>query len=388
MQKVRGSSPRRSTIPLKRRFQLARGTALAMLVVAAVTSISGAPADAATSGMTLRTILRGYDRPVHVATRPDARRDLFIVEQAGVVRRATSRDGRWRKRGAFLDLRSVVLDPETNHFEQGLLGLAFHPDHARNRRLYVAYIASWRTVEPRRPRRRRVPADLGSCRGPSVRPDRPRRRQGRAVAQRREPRLRPGWLPLHRDRRRRVPRRPERGRAGPALAARQDPPHRPARPGRLGAPPVPHPERESVRRSGRARRDLVAWASQPVGLLVRSADGRPGIGDPGEARREEVDLARAGADGRQAGKGANFGWDDCEGTLEFEADEGDADELCGRHVLPVVRLRPRPGRVLGHRRPGASGSRRGRLARACTWPVTTVVACSRWARPAASGSPW
>ena len=52
-------------------------------------------------------------------------------------------------------------------------------------------------------------------------------------------------------------------------------PHRPARPGRFGAPPVPHPDRESVRRPARARRDLVAWASQPVGLLVRSPHGRP-----------------------------------------------------------------------------------------------------------------
>ena len=139
MQKVRGSSPRRSTIPLKSPVQLVRGTALAMLVVAAVTSTQGRPPMPRRPGSRSGRILRGYDRPVHVATRPDARRDLFIVEQAGVVRRATSRDGQWRKRGVFLDLRSLVLDPETNHFEQGLLGLAFHPDHARNRRLYVAY---------------------------------------------------------------------------------------------------------------------------------------------------------------------------------------------------------------------------------------------------------
>ena len=84
------------------------------------------------------------------------------------------------------------------------------------------------------------------------------------------------------------------------------------------------------------------------------------IGDPGEARREEVDLARAGADGRRAGKGANFGWDDCEGTLEFEADEGDADDrVRSAQVLPVFDYAHAPdacsvigGRV--HRGPGAS----------------------------------
>ena len=48
-----------------------------------------------------------------------------------------------------------------------------------------------------------------------------------------------------------------------------------------------------------------------------------------------MDLARAGAKRLDAGKGTNFGWDDCEGRLEFEADEGDADDLCGQHALPV-----------------------------------------------------
>ena len=359
MQKVRGSSPRRSTIPLNRPFRLARGTALAMLVVAAVTSISGAPADAAASGITLRTILRGYDRPVHVATRPDARRDLFIVEQAGVIRRATSRGGRWRKRGVFLDLRSVVLDPETNHFEQGLLGLAFHPDHARNRRLYVAYT------------RRGGPSSKGDLviaeyRRTSARAADPASGRIVLVVDKGAPSHNGGSLVFGPD-----------GLLYIGIGDGEFPgdPNEVAQDRRsllgkiLRIDPL-DPDGSGPRRYriptgnpfvGRVGLDEI-WSlglRNPWGFSFDPRTGDLWIGDPGEARREEVDLVRAGDDGRQAGKGANFGWDDCEGTLEFEAGEGDADDLCGRHVLPVFDYAHASdacsvigGRV--HRGPGAS----------------------------------
>jgi hypothetical protein len=59
-----------------------------------------------------------------------------------------------------------------------------------------------------------------------------------------------------------------------------------------------------------------------------SSSRRVSSGDP-------LDPDGAGATRRDAGKGTNLGWDDCEGTLEFEADEGHADDLCGLHALPV-----------------------------------------------------
>ena len=57
---------------------------------------------------------------------------LYIVDKVGVVR-VTER-GQVRAR-PFLDVRSQV----TAGGEQGLLGLAFHPNYAKNRLFYVAY---------------------------------------------------------------------------------------------------------------------------------------------------------------------------------------------------------------------------------------------------------
>jgi glucose/arabinose dehydrogenase len=59
------------------------------------------------------------------------------------------------------------------------------------------------------------------------------------------------------------------------------------------------------------------------------------IGDVGEDEREEIDKASSRANGRGAGRGDDYGWDDCEGSLEFEDDEGDSDTDCEQHVLPI-----------------------------------------------------
>ena len=73
-------------------------------------------------------------RPVYVTSPPGDNR-LFIVEQDGLVR--IMRDGALLP-DPFLDLTDVV-DASGN--ELGLLGLAFHPDWARNRRFFVFYTA-------------------------------------------------------------------------------------------------------------------------------------------------------------------------------------------------------------------------------------------------------
>lgn len=73
----------------------------------------------------------GFDRPVHLVPAPGSG-DLFVVEQAGVIRRMTRGADR---HAVFLDIRDRV---EAGG-EKGLLGLAFHPDFPRNRRLFVNY---------------------------------------------------------------------------------------------------------------------------------------------------------------------------------------------------------------------------------------------------------
>lgn len=73
-------------------------------------------------------IADGFAFPLHVVASPDG--SLLVVEKGGRI---------WRQTGGgrtvFLDLRSLV----SGGAEQGLLGLALHPDFAANRRLYVHY---------------------------------------------------------------------------------------------------------------------------------------------------------------------------------------------------------------------------------------------------------
>jgi glucose/arabinose dehydrogenase len=98
--------------------------------VVAVLTLAG-PASAFLS---TELVASGLNRPIYVAAPPgDAR--LFIVEQSGVIKLL--------KNGSvlatpFMDISSIVLTTSA-YSEQGLLGLAFDPDFATNRRFYVHY---------------------------------------------------------------------------------------------------------------------------------------------------------------------------------------------------------------------------------------------------------
>jgi glucose/arabinose dehydrogenase len=75
----------------------------------------------------------GLHAPLFVTHAGDGSGQLFVVEQGGIIRVID--------RGAledrpFLDLRERLW---TKGNEQGLLGLAFHPDHRSNGRLFVNY---------------------------------------------------------------------------------------------------------------------------------------------------------------------------------------------------------------------------------------------------------
>ncbi len=82
--------------------------------------------------LALHPVVRGLDRAVHLTAPPGDER-LSIVEQDGRIRLAGP-DGALRPE-PFLDLRDRVKAGG----EQGLLGLAFHPDYARTGRFFVYY---------------------------------------------------------------------------------------------------------------------------------------------------------------------------------------------------------------------------------------------------------
>jgi hypothetical protein len=80
---------------------------------------------------TLDEVASGLTRPVF-ATAPAGDDRLFVVEKGGRIRIVA---GGTVQATDFLDLSALV----STGSEQGLLGLAFHPDYATNGRFYVSY---------------------------------------------------------------------------------------------------------------------------------------------------------------------------------------------------------------------------------------------------------
>jgi glucose/arabinose dehydrogenase len=92
------------------------------------------------SGTTVRTrmIAQVLDAPMLV-TSPIGDPRLFVVERDGTIQIIENEV----VRGApFLDIRDNNGGPVVGGGERGLLGLAFHPDYRTNRRFYVYYTAA------------------------------------------------------------------------------------------------------------------------------------------------------------------------------------------------------------------------------------------------------
>lgn len=85
-----------------------------------------------TLSISLETVVTGLNNPVYITHSRDESGRLFIVEQPGRIR--ILQNGKLLS-PAFLDLSSKVLFGG----ERGLLGLAFHPKFATNRRFFVNY---------------------------------------------------------------------------------------------------------------------------------------------------------------------------------------------------------------------------------------------------------
>ena len=97
---------------------------------ASTTAPSNLPA---LQGVRLETLTGDVRQPTAITTPPGDDR-LFIAERFGVI---LMMDANLElQETAFLDLTDRVL---AGGIEQGLLGLAFHPDYANNGRFYVYY---------------------------------------------------------------------------------------------------------------------------------------------------------------------------------------------------------------------------------------------------------
>jgi glucose/arabinose dehydrogenase len=80
-------------------------------------------------------VLEGLNRPVNLGIAADGSGRLFIIEQAGLVRVLFNGE---LLPAPFLDIRASV---GSSGNEQGLLGIAFHPDYADNGLFFVNYTA-------------------------------------------------------------------------------------------------------------------------------------------------------------------------------------------------------------------------------------------------------
>jgi len=95
------------------------------------------PATPPLTGLTLgfTAMATGLVQPVAIVAAGDASDRIFLAEQRGTVRILAAGV---LSATPFLDIRSRVLAGG----EQGLLGLAFSPDYARNGRFYICYTRS------------------------------------------------------------------------------------------------------------------------------------------------------------------------------------------------------------------------------------------------------
>jgi glucose/arabinose dehydrogenase len=291
--------------------------AIGLVTIGLVTALP-VPMAAADSRVQLVPILGGYTRPVVIAHAPGEGRTMYIAEQTGTIKRATFEDGAWHADGVFLDLSGLVNDPrEPGNNERGLLGLAFHPDYARNGRFYVDYTRR----------------GSGGAHGDSVIAEYRRGSNGRG-----DPASARTVLVIN---------QPFANHTGGQLVFGPDDDlyigsgdggsagdprgHGQRRDTLLGKilridpldPDGSGPRRYRVPASnplvGRAGKDPI-WAWGLRNPWRFSFDRRTGdlwIGDVGQLEREEVNRSRVNRNGRNAGRGKDYGWNRCEGTRRY-----------------------------------------------------------------------
>lgn len=128
-----GSIDSPKSAPRSREVRLKPTTSL---VLAAVVLCSGIFAQI--PGLTFQSVgnsgTNGLNLPIYVCAPPGDLGRLFVVQKDGYVkvRNSTNSNGVW---GTFLDIHLLI----TTGSEQGLLGMAFHPNYASNGYFFVNY---------------------------------------------------------------------------------------------------------------------------------------------------------------------------------------------------------------------------------------------------------
>lgn len=104
---------------------------LSIVSLAAAQTVPAAPPDGTNYG--LERVTGSFNRPIYVTHAGDASGRIFIADQGGRI--WVMVDGSLLA-DPFLDIRQIV---NRGSNEQGLLGLAFHPDYESNGRFFIHY---------------------------------------------------------------------------------------------------------------------------------------------------------------------------------------------------------------------------------------------------------
>ncbi|RQW79337.1 MAG: hypothetical protein EHM14_09010 [Methanothrix sp.] len=108
---------------------------------------SGANASASNAPMVgLKLIAQGFAAPMEFVSSGDGTGRMFAVDQTGIVKIITADEKVIAEPFLNLSDRMVTISPRYD--ERGLLGLAFHPNFARNGRLFAFYSAPLRSSAP------------------------------------------------------------------------------------------------------------------------------------------------------------------------------------------------------------------------------------------------
>lgn len=120
-------------LPAAARDRMSASRKLAVALSLGLSWLAGAQARAEFTRLT--RVASGFNSSLFVTHAPGDPENMFVIEQRGVIRVFDRQTGAVQSQ-AMLDISSLVDDTGG---EQGLLGLAFHPDFQSNGKFYVNY---------------------------------------------------------------------------------------------------------------------------------------------------------------------------------------------------------------------------------------------------------
>jgi glucose/arabinose dehydrogenase len=92
---------------------------------------------AADTRVDMQLVADGFVSPIGVVASPDNTGRLFVIDQAGKIWIIDSTGNKLST--PFMDVTAMIAPLNPGYDERGLLGLAFHPQFATNRRFYIYY---------------------------------------------------------------------------------------------------------------------------------------------------------------------------------------------------------------------------------------------------------